>query len=88
MCWSEVLAIGCFRRVGEFFAGECLEGKNPEGDEPPAEAEDDAEVDDAAPRLVAVFDGPDESGYSDGEDVGFDFCFPVGVEIPHAEEGC
>lgn len=35
-----------------------------------------------------MFDGPDQACHTDGEDVGFDFCFTIGVEIPHAKKWC
>ena len=67
----------------KIFVGECLVRKNPESDEPPTKSENDAQVNDSAPWLVAVPNGPDEASYDEREGIGFDFCFSVGVEIPH-----
>jgi len=72
--------------VAEVFAKERLNRINPKGDKPPAQSENNAEVDDATPCRCAVFDSPYESGNDKSEDVSFNFCFSVGVKIPHTKE--
>ncbi len=82
------LRFWCLWGVIEWFSCEGSVGKNPKGDDPVGETEDDPYIHDAAPRLGDVADSDNHQNDDEGNGVGFDFCFSVGVEIPHTEDGC
>ena len=70
--------------MGEVFIGQGLDGKDPEGNQAPCEAENDSEVDDAAPRVrTEKSHGHYQADNACGEDVGGEFRFSISMKKPH-----